>query len=180
MDVGCIVQNVGTAYAIYEAVFLGKPLIERVITLTGSCVKEPMNIWVKVGTLLSDLAPAFGGFVKEPKKVIVGGPMMGVAQYTMDVPVSKGMSGVVFFSDEEVDRSKESVCIRCGKCVEICPMGLMPTALMYRVKKEIFTEASDLGIANCYECGACAYACPAKIPLLDYMKYGKSRIPRIA
>ncbi len=180
MDVGCVVQNVGTAYAIYEAVFLGKPLIERVITLTGSCVKEPMNIWVKIGTLLSDLAPVFGGFVKEPKKVIVGGPMMGVTQYTMDVPISKGVSGVVFFSDEEVDRSQESVCIRCGKCVEICPMGLMPTALMYRVKKEIFTEASDLGIANCYECGACAYACPAKIPLLDYMKYGKSRIPRSA
>ncbi len=180
MDVGCVVQNVGTAYAIYEAVFLGKPLIERVITITGSCVKEPMNIWVKTGTLLGDLVPAFGGFIREPKKVIVGGPMTGVAQYTMDVPISKGVSGVVFFSDEEIDRSQESVCIRCGKCVETCPMGLMPTALMYRVKKEMFAEASDLGIANCYECGACAYACPAKIPLLDYMKYGKSRIPRSA
>jgi electron transport complex protein RnfC len=178
MDVGCVVQNVGTAYAIYEAVFLGKPLIERVITITGSCVREPMNIWVKVGTLLSDLAPVFGGFTKEPKKVIVGGPMMGAAQFTMDVPISKGVSGVVFLSAEEVRHSEESVCIRCGKCIEICPMGLVPTALMYRVKKEVFTEAKELGIANCYECGACAYACPAKIPLLDYMKYGKAKIPK--
>lgn len=176
MDVGCVVQNVGTAFAIYEAAYFGKPLIERCITITGPCVKEPMNLWVRIGTLLSDLKDAFGGFTKEPKKVIVGGPMMGIAQYTMDIPVIKGTSGVLFLSKDEVSEDEEGVCIRCAKCVEACPMGLAPTTLMYRVKADNFKEAKELGLAHCYECGACAYACPAKIPLLDYMKFGKSKI----
>ena len=176
MDVGCIVLNAGTLYAIYEAVYLTKPLIERVVTITGSCVREPMNLWVRIGTRLESLTHLFGGFVKEPAKVIIGGPMMGVSQYAMDTPIVKGTSGVLFLSKNEVDRSEEGVCIRCGKCIEVCPMGLVPTTLMYRVKKENFEEAGDLGIAHCYECGACAYACPAKIPLLDYMKYGKSKV----
>jgi electron transport complex protein RnfC len=176
MDVGCVVQNVGTALAIYEAVYLGKPLIERCITVTGSCVKEPLNIWVRIGTPISDLKEAFGGFSKEPKKVVVGGPMMGVAQYTMDVPVAKGTSGLLFLTKEEADSYEESVCIRCGKCLEVCPMELAPTTLMYRVKYEKFDEAGALGIANCFECGACAYECPARIPLVDYMKFGKSKI----
>lgn len=176
MDVGCVVDNVGTVFAVYDAVYSGRPLLERAVTITGACVKEPMNLWVRIGTLLSDMAGYFGGFVKEPKKVIVGGPMMGISQYTMDVPVTKATSGVIFLPKEELDESRESVCIRCGKCLEVCPMGLAPTTLMYRVKKESFSEAKELGIANCYECGSCAYACPAKIPLLDYMKYGKSKV----
>jgi electron transport complex protein RnfC len=176
MDVGCVVQNVQTAYAIYEAVNSGKPLIERAVTLTGSCLKEPVNIRVRIGTVLKDLVDFIGGFKKEPKKIIMGGPMMGLAQYTMDVPIIKGTSGVLFLSEDEVLRTKESTCIRCGKCIEVCPMQLVPTALMYRVKREFFSEAKDLGIAGCFECGACAYECPAKIPLLDYMKYGKARI----
>ena len=176
MDVGCVVQNVQTAYVIYEAVYSGKPLIERSITLTGSCLKEPVNIRVRVGTVLKDLVDFIGGFKKEPKKIIMGGPMMGLAQYTMDVPIVKGTSGVLFLSEEEIPQAKESVCIRCGKCIEVCPMQLSPTTLMYRVKREFFGEAKELGIAGCFECGACAYECPAKIPLLDYMKYGKARI----
>ena len=176
MDVGCVVQNVQTAYAIYEAVYSGKPLIERAITLTGSCLKEPVNIRVRIGTVLKDLVDFIGGFKKEPRTIIMGGPMMGLAQYTMDVPIVKGTSGVLFLSKEETLQAKESACIRCGKCIEVCPMQLTPTALMYRVKKEFFGEAKELGIADCFECGACAYECPAKIPLLDYMKYGKARI----
>lgn len=179
MDIGCIANNVGTAFAVYEAVYMRKPLIERAITITGSCVKEPVNTWVRLGTVLSDLKEVFGGFTKEPKKVIMGGPMMGTAQYTMDVPISKGVGGVVFLTKEEIDAGKESVCIRCGRCVDSCPIGLVPTALMYRVKKENFSEARDLGIANCYECGSCAYICPAKIPLVDYLKYGKAKIQTI-
>jgi electron transport complex protein RnfC len=175
MDVGCIVQNVGTAFAIYEAVYLGKPLIEKVVTIAGSCVNEPVNIWVSIGTLLGDLVNEFGGFTKEPKKVIFGGPMMGFAQYTMDVPIIKGTSGIIFLSNDEIDETKESVCIRCGKCLEVCPMELAPTALMHYVKRGRFNEAKELGIANCYECGACAYECPAKIPLLDYLKFGKAK-----
>ncbi len=176
MDVGCVVQNVQTAYAIYEAVYSGKPLIERAITLTGSCLKDPVNIRVRIGTVLKDLVDFIGGFKKEPKKIIIGGPMMGLAQYTIDVPIVKGTSGVLFLSEEEVFQTKESVCIRCGKCIKVCPMQLAPTTLMYRVKREFFGEAKELGIAGCFECGACAYECPAQIPLLDYMKYGKARI----
>ncbi|MBN1526134.1 MAG: electron transport complex subunit RsxC [Candidatus Omnitrophica bacterium] len=176
MDVGCIVHNIGTVFAIYEAVYFSKPLIERVITVTGSCVREPANITVRIGTLIRDIADTLGGFAKEPKKVVVGGPMMGIAQYTMDVPVTKGTSGIVFLSQEDIVRPKESVCIRCGKCIETCPMGLSPTTLMNHVKKEQFSEAKALGIVNCFECGACVYDCPAKIPLLDYMKYGKAKI----
>ena len=176
MDVGCVVQNVQTAYAIYEAVYSGKPLIERSITLTGSCLKEPVNIRVRIGTVLKDLVDFIGGFKKEPKKIIMGGPMMGLAQYTMDVPIVKGTGGVLFLSEEETLQTEELACIRCGKCIEVCPMQLAPTTLMYRVKREFFGEAKELGIAGCFECGACAYECPANIPLLDYMKYGKARI----
>ncbi|MFH1189819.1 MAG: electron transport complex subunit RsxC [Candidatus Omnitrophota bacterium] len=175
MDVGCVANNVGTAYAVYEAVHYGKPLIERAITITGSCVKEPVNTWVRIGTVLSDMTDIFGGFSKEPRKVIMGGPMMGLAQYSMDVPVSKGVSGIVFLTEEEIDAHEEGVCIRCGRCVDACPIGLVPTTLMYRVKKENFAEAKSLGIMHCYECGSCAYTCPAKIPLLDYLKFGKAK-----
>jgi len=175
MDVGCIIQNVGTAFAVYEAVYSGKPLIERYITISGDCVKEPVNICVRIGTLISDLMNSFGGFVKEPRKIIVGGPMMGIAQYTKDVPIVKGTGGVIFLSEGSIERSAETVCIRCGRCIEVCPVGLTPTTLMNNVKKENFKEAKELGIMNCYECGACAYICPAKIPLLDYMKFGKAK-----
>lgn len=176
MDVGCIVQNVGTVFAIYEAVYLGKPLIERVVTLTGSALKEPMNISVRIGTLLGDLVGAAGGLKGEAHRVVVGGPMMGIPQYTLDVPVVKGTSGVVFMSRRDCSEEEESVCIRCGACIEACPMGLVPTTLMYLVKNEDFARARDKGVANCFECGACAYECPAKIPLVDYMKFGKAKI----
>lgn len=175
MDVGCVANNVGTAYAVYEAAYYRKPLIERAITITGSCVKDPVNTWVRLGTILADLKPLFGGFIKEPGKVVLGGPMMGVAQYSMDIPISKGVGGIVFLAESEIDRNKENVCIRCGRCIDVCPIGLVPTALMYRVKKENFSEAKTLGIMNCYECGSCAYTCPSKIPLVDYMKFGKAK-----
>jgi electron transport complex protein RnfC len=175
IDVGCVVHNVGTVLAIYEAVYLSKPLVERIISVTGPCMREPMNINVRLGTLVSDLANAFGPFAKEPRKVVIGGPMMGLAQYTMEVPVTKGMSAVLFLSKDEIEEPKESVCIRCGKCIDVCPMELVPTTLINLVKKERFAEAKESGIMNCFECGACAYACPAKIPLLDYLKYGKAK-----
>lgn len=175
VDIGCVVMSVGTVFAIFESLYGGKPLIERTVTITGPCIREPMNACVRLGTSIRELAAHAGGFLKEPKKVIAGGPMMGPAQYTMDVPVIKGTGAVVFLSAEDIDGMPEGPCIRCGKCLEVCPMMLAPTALMYRVKNENFREAGELGIMNCYECGSCAYMCPAKIPLLDYMKYGKSK-----
>ena len=179
MDVGCVVQNVGTVFAIYEAIYLKKPLIERVITMAGPCLAQPANVKVRIGTLLHDLVDYLGGFKKEPKKIIIGGPLMGITQYTIDVPLTKRVSGVLFFSKEEIYEDREGACIRCGRCVDACPMQLSPTALMYRVKKENFLEAKDLGIINCYECGACAYVCPAKIPLLDYMKFGRAKLKTV-
>lgn len=177
-EIGCVVSNVGTAYAIYEAVYFNKPLYERVITVSGAGVAEPQNLLVRIGTLISDLIDSCGSLAGDVGKVIVGGPMMGIAQYTFDVPVIKGTGGVVVLPRREIDESEESVCIRCGKCIEACPMGLVPTTLMYRVKKERFYEAKELGIMDCFECGACAYVCPAKIPLLDYMKLGKAKAGR--
>lgn len=177
MDVGCVVHNVGTALAIYEAIYLGKPLIERAITVTGSCVKEPMNLYVRIGTVLRDLIDVFGGFKKEPKKIVFGGPMMGFAQYTMDIPITKGTSGILFLSKDDLQEAEESVCIRCARCIESCPMGLAPTTLMNLVKTERFQEAKEMGVIHCYECGSCAYECPAKIPLVDYMKFGKAKAP---
>lgn len=176
MDVGCVVQNVGTAFAVYEAVYFSKPLIERVVTITGPCVKEPVNLWVRIGTTLAELADSFAGFVKEPARIIFGGPMMGIAQYTTNVPVIKATSGIILLPQDEVDKTKEGVCIRCSKCLDVCPIRLAPTTLMYFVKTGNFKDAKELGIENCYECGACAYECPAKIPLLDYMKFGKASI----
>jgi len=177
LEVGCVVQNIGTAFAVYEAVYLGKPLIERCVTVTGACLKEPKNLWIRIGTPLRDVVDECGGFLEEPKKVVFGGPMMGIAQYTMDVPVIKGTSGIIFFSERDLREEPAGTCIRCAKCIDSCPMGLMPTTLMNLAKRERFQEAADCGVAACIECGACAYECPAKIPLVDYMKWGKSKIP---
>ena len=176
MDVGCVVQNVGTCFAIYEAVYLAKPLVERVVTLAGSALKESANVMARFGTTLADLVEAFGGFASLARKVIAGAPMMGVAQYTLDVPLTKGTGAVLFLSKDDVEEQEESVCIRCGKCIEVCPMGLVPATLMRLVKGGYFVDANVKGALSCFECGACAYACPAKIPLVDYMKLGKAKI----
>ena len=175
-EVGCLVDNVATALAVYEAAVYKKPLYERTITVCGDAIKENANLVVRIGTRVCDLIEECGPLTKNLGKVIFGGPMMGFSQYTTDVPIIKGTSGVIFLSQEKVDKSKESVCIRCGKCIDACPMKLVPTTLMHLVKQERSGEAEALGIVHCYECGSCAYECPAKIPLLDYMKLGKSWI----
>ncbi len=173
-DVGCLVDNVATALAAYEAVYYKKPLYERVITVCGDAVKEQANLLVRIGTQASDILQQCGHISQEPGKVIFGGPMMGFSQYTMDVPVIKGTSGIIFLSPAKVDKSVESVCIRCGKCLDVCPMQLVPTTLMNLIKQRRYAEAKAFGVDNCYECGSCAYECPAKIPLVDYMKLGKN------
>jgi len=176
LDVGCLVVNVGTAYAIYEAVFGGKPLYERAITISGNCVKEPLNLLVRIGTPVKALLDLCGGFTEDPAKMIFGGPMMGLTQFTLDLPIIKGTSGIVFLSKKGLAEYKETSCIRCAKCVDVCPMRLIPTDMIRLVKRGEYYGASEYSIEDCMECGACAYICPSKIPILQWINIGKAEV----
>ena len=177
MDVGVVVQNVGTALAVYEAVRFGKPLIERVVTVTGSGIKEPSNMMVRVGTLMSDVIEQCGGLVEGAVKVISGGPMMGFAQWTLDVPVVKGTSGILVLAETEYVASDEySACIRCGSCIDVCPMGLNPSSLSVYAEKGFYEDAKENNLFDCFECGSCAYVCPAKRPMVQFMRLAKSQV----
>ena len=175
MDVGCVVQNVGTCLAVYEAIDERKPLIERCVTFTGSCLVDPGNFTVPIGSTIRHVVNCCGGLQKEPAKVIVGGPMMGITQYSLDGPLVKGMSGVIFLSKEDVEIPKEYPCVRCAKCVDICPVKLIPTDIMRMVKHSRWHYLGKLYPLDCLECGACAYVCPSKIPLVQYIKLAKMK-----
>jgi electron transport complex protein RnfC len=177
-DIGIVVQNVGTVFAIYEAVYNNKPLYERVVTLTGSCLKEPGNFLVRTGTTVRDLIDVCGGFTEDPAKVIFGGPMMGIAQYSLDVPVIKTTSGIVFFSKSEITRKEERVCCRCARCIDECPVRIMPAMISMAAEKERWDIAEDYDALDCIECGLCSYVCPAKRDLVHLIKYAKSRIKK--
>ncbi len=177
LHVGCVVHNVGTAVAMYQAVYEGKPLIERSITLSGDCIKEPLNIAVRIGTAVRQLVDdECGGFVRDVSKIIVGGPMMGIAQPTFDFPVIKGISGVLFLSERYAPVFDETACIRCGRCVNVCPMNLLPLVYAKLVKAQKWEQLKGYYIADCMECGSCAYVCPARIPLVQYVKTGKREL----
>jgi electron transport complex protein RnfC len=177
MDVGAVVQNVGTALAVYEAVRFGKPLIERVVTVTGAGIKEPANMMVRIGTLMSDVIEQCGGLVEGAVKVISGGPMMGFAQWTLDVPVVKGTSGIlVLREDEYVSSDEYSACIRCGSCIDVCPMGLNPSILSIYAEKGFFEDAKQNNLFDCFECGSCAFVCPAKRPMVQFIRLAKSQV----
>ncbi len=177
MDVGVVVQNVGTALAVYEAVRFGKPLIERVVTVTGNGIKEPKNMMVRIGTLMSDVIEQCGGLVDGAVKVISGGPMMGFAQWTLDVPVVKGTSGIlVLAEDEYVSSDQYSACIRCGSCIDVCPMGLNPSILSIYSEKGFYEDAKANNLFDCFECGSCAYVCPAKRPMVQFIRLAKSQV----
>ncbi len=171
-DVGVVVQNVGTAKAVYDAVRDGIPLVERVVTVTGD-VRKPKNLLVRVGTLFSHLIDECGGPLGMARKVISGGPMMGIAQ-SRDVPVVKGTNCILVFNEGKVVEEEEMPCIRCGRCIEACPMGLMPVTLVTLVRARKFEACSEYNIMSCDECGCCAYVCPSKIPLVQVIKHGKS------
>ena len=175
-DVGVIVHNVGTIVAIDEAVSLGKPLYERVVTVTGSCVKEPSNWVVRIGTLFSDLVDWSGGLVAPAGKLIMGGPMMGFAQYTFCVPVIKGTNAVLVMKKDELKDIKKEPCIRCGKCIIGCPVGLNPGKLAILIDKGKLNEAEELGVLDCIECGVCAYSCPSNRDIVQLIKYAKRKI----
>jgi electron transport complex protein RnfC len=180
LDVGVVVQNVGTAYAVYEAVQKNKPLFERVVTVTGKNVKEPGNFQVRIGTPVTALIEAAGGMPDDTGKVVNGGPMMGKALAMTDVPVTKGTSGIILFPSEDSRRATVQPCIRCGKCSSACAMGLEPWLISVLSEKAMFEKAEEEKITDCMECGACAYTCPAKRPLLDYIRLGKSTVIRMA
>lgn len=175
-DVGCIVQNVGTAVAVREAIRFNRPLYERVVTVTGPGVIEPKNLLVRIGTPIKELINFCGGYRGRPERLIMGGPMMGIALASDEVPVLKGTSGVLVFNTAK--EPVEQDCIRCGRCIEACPMGLSPTRLNYHIKAGRLTQAKTEHLLDCIECGCCAYVCPAKIRLVHNFKYGKSELLR--
>ncbi|MBO5509572.1 MAG: electron transport complex subunit RsxC [Lachnospiraceae bacterium] len=161
-DAGCIVHNVDTAYAICEAVREGKPLIDRLVTVTGDAIANPINILTKVGTNYAELIEAAGGFSEDPEKIIAGGPMMGKAIYTTDLPITKGSSAILCMTKDEVAEYEPSACIRCGRCVSVCPGRVMPNKLATIANRGDMDEFVACGGMECCECGCCSYVCPAK------------------
>lgn len=176
IDVGVVVHNVGTTFAVYEAVQKNKPLIERIVTITGKDVQNPSNLLVRIGTPVNALIEAAGGLPENTGKVISGGPMMGKALNSVDIPVAKGTSGILLIPNEEAKRGKMKVCIRCSKCVEVCPMGLEPYLLMNLTQKELNERLEDDKVMDCIECGSCSFVCPSDRPLLDFIRLGKKTV----
>ena len=173
MDVGVVVQNVGTALAVYEAVVKGVPLIRRVVTITGTPVESPTNFMPRIGTPVKSLVEQAGGFKDDVSKVVSGGPMMGMTQFTTDVPVIKGTSGMLFLGPSDIDTRPPDPCIRCGHCVHACPMKLLPTTIEKYVMVEDIERAVEIGLNDCIECGSCAYVCPSHRRLVHQFKFGK-------
>lgn len=179
VDVGTVVHNVGTVYAVYEAIQKNKPLVERIVTVSGKDVEKPVNLLTRIGTPVSRLIEYAGGLPESTAKVVNGGPMMGKALGTLDVPVTKGTSGLILLIEKESRRRVTEPCIRCSKCISACPMGLEPYLLMTLTDKELFERAEKERIMDCMECGSCSYTCPANRPLLDYIRLSKSNVGRI-
>lgn len=178
ISVGCIVNNVGTAFAVYEAVQKNKPLVERVVTITGKGLKEPGNFLVRIGTSIADLLAHCGYNADHEAKIVSGGPMMGKAVTTPDIPMVKGTSGILVLEDG-VERVAVEPCIRCGRCTRVCPMGLEPYLLAMASSKKMYDITEANAVMDCIECGSCQYICPAGRPLLDYVRLGKSETGKI-
>lgn len=176
IDVGAVVQNASTALAVYEAVQKNKPLIERVVTVTGKKVKTPSNFLVRIGTPIDKLIEAVGGLPADARKVINGGPMMGRAMVNLSAPVTKGTSGILIMSGEEAERREATQCIKCAKCVDACPMGLEPFMISKLSRKQIWDRLEEEHVTDCIECGCCQFTCPAAMPLLDYIRLGKAKV----
>jgi electron transport complex protein RnfC len=178
VDVGTVIFNIGTMFAVYEAVQKNKPLISRIVTVSGKSLKNPSNFRVRIGTPVSELIKAAGGLPENADKIIAGGPMMGKSLNTLEVPVTKGMSGLLVLDEFESKRKPVQNCIRCSRCVSVCPMGIEPYLIMAMVEKEKCEFLDDCHINDCMECGSCSYICPANRPLLDYIRLGKVRLKK--
>ena len=176
INVGAIVQNVGTAFAVYEAVMKNKPLISRIITVTGKSVTQPSNLLARLGTPMTQLIEESGGLPSDTGKIIGGGPMMGKALLSLDVPMTKGSSGLLIMNEAEARRGQAEPCIRCAKCVSACPMGLEPYLLAKISMQQAWDEAEQEFITSCIECGSCSFTCPSHRPLLDNIRVGKATV----
>lgn len=176
ISVGAVVQNVGTAFAIYQAVMKNKPLVERIITVTGKSVSNPSNLLARLGTPFQQLIDECGGLPEDSGKIIGGGPMMGKALLNLDVPMTKGSSGLLIMRNDEAKRAEPDPCIRCAKCVSACPMGLEPYLLATLSDKQEWEMAEGNDVVSCIECGSCQFTCPSHRPLLDNIRVGKTTV----
>ena len=176
IEVGAVVDNVATIYAVYEAVQKNKPLISRVMTVTGKSLAKPGNYSVRFGTPLSDVVALAGGVPEDTGKIIGGGPMMGRAMNNINMPANKRVSGLLFMPEKESVRVEPENCIRCGKCVGACPMGLEPYLLSKQAQLQMWDEMEQHSVMDCIECGCCLYTCPSHQPLLDYIRMGKAKV----
>lgn len=179
MDVGAVIQNIGTAVAIHDAVVNGEPLVTAALTVSGKGIKEPKNLIVPVGTPLQDVIDFCGGVTDDAVKIVVGGPMMGAAQFDLNVPVMKATSGILVLTKEEVRENAETPCLKCGQCIEVCPLNLTPTKIVRNTQLNRTEEAEKLGITVCMECGTCAFTCPANIPLVQWLRLGKQKVMKL-
>lgn len=175
LEVGCVVNNVATAYAVYEAVQKNKPLIDRIVTVTGKSLKKTANLKVRIGTKFSELVEYVGGLPEDTGKIVAGGPMTGKAITSLDVPVIKGTAGILIMNKKEARQAEPRTCIRCAKCTEVCPQGLEPFLLHQFGELQKPEDAEVNGIMDCIECGSCNYTCPSNRPLLEYIRYGKAQ-----
>lgn len=173
MDVGVVVNNIATALAVYEAVVDGKPLIHRMLTVTGDAIQNPGNIYARIGTPFQVCVDACGGLMDDTAQVFMGGPMMGLVQYDLQVPTLKATSGIVCMQASQIKNTRHYPCIQCGTCVSVCPMNLVPTRISRLAETEKLDECQEWGVFNCIECGSCAFVCPSGIPLVQWIRVGK-------
>jgi Na+-translocating ferredoxin:NAD+ oxidoreductase subunit C len=167
--------NIATAFAVYEAVALQKPLYERVVTVAGECLFEPKNIWARIGTEFSAAIKSCKGFLREPRKVLMNGPMKGIAQSTLEVPILKGTQAILSLPHEITKPVEVEACIRCGKCIDACPSNISPVMITLSAEQDFFDTAKEYGLEQCIECGNCSYACPSKRPMLELIRYAMSQ-----
>lgn len=175
-EVGIVVHNSATAFAVHEAVRHGRPLISRIVTVSGGAVRWPSNLEVLIGTPISDVFDYCGGMAKEPQKMLIGGPMMGYPIPSVRAPVIKGTNGLLALSEQEVPSDRAMPCIRCSSCVSACPCGLTPLDLYARIKSDELSSALDVGLLDCISCGSCAFVCPSNIPLVQYFNFAKGKL----